>query len=63
MKTIELIVSPSGIANIETKGFAGSDCQQASQFLEKCLGTLRREELTAEFFQVQSRQQSSVTRG
>ncbi len=38
MKTIELIVSPDGSSRVETKGFAGSDCQQASRFLEQALG-------------------------
>lgn len=51
MKTIELIVSPDGSSKVETKGFAGSTCQQASRFLENALGTKTKEKLTAEFHQ------------
>jgi hypothetical protein len=38
MRTIEIIVSPQGEALVETKGFAGSECQKASEFLQKALG-------------------------
>ena len=51
MKTIEVIISPKGETKIETKGFTGSFCRQASQFLEQALGATAREQLTAEFFQ------------
>jgi len=49
-KTIELIVAPDGTSKIETKGFAGADCQQASHFLETALGLRHSEQLTAEFY-------------
>jgi hypothetical protein len=47
---IELIISPSGETRLETKGFAGSSCQAASQFLEKALGITQSQQLTAEFY-------------
>ena len=50
MKTLELIVSPDGSSRVETKGFAGSDCQQASRFLEQALGQKQSEQLTADFY-------------
>ena len=50
MKTIELIVSPDGSSRVETKGFAGSDCRQASKFLEQALGQKQSEQLTADFY-------------
>jgi hypothetical protein len=50
-RTIEVIVSPKGETRIETRGFAGSSCQQASRFLEQALGTRAAEQLTAEFYQ------------
>lgn len=31
MKTIEVIVSPNGQTKLETKGFAGSQCREASK--------------------------------
>jgi hypothetical protein len=51
MKVIEIIISPTGQARLETKGFAGGDCRQASAFLEKALGTRTQEQLTSEFHQ------------
>ncbi len=30
MKTIEILVSPTGQTQIQTKGFSGSSCRQAS---------------------------------
>lgn len=51
MKVIEVIISPGGQTRIETKGFSGSECRQASEFVEKALGQRRSEELTREFHQ------------
>jgi hypothetical protein len=51
MKTIDILITPDGQSRIETKGFAGSDCRQASEFLEQALGTRTSEQLTAEFHQ------------
>ena len=62
MKTIELIVSPDGSSRVETKGFAGGQCQQASRFLEQALGLRDREQLTAEFYQRQDTRQSQQAR-
>ena len=53
MKLIELIISPEGQCRLETSGFAGSECTQASRFLERALGTASSEQLTREYFQVQ----------
>ena len=50
-QVIEVIVSPQGETRVETRGFAGSSCRQASQFLEHALGTTTNEKLTAEFYQ------------
>ena len=51
MKVIEIIVSPQGEARVQTKGFAGAGCQEASRFLEQALGQRTKEQLTAEFHQ------------
>jgi len=48
-KTIEIIVSPNGETRLETKGFAGAECQEASRFVEEALGQRAGEQLTAEF--------------
>jgi hypothetical protein len=44
-----VIISPNGETKIETKGFAGAECQKASEFLEKALGQRQAEQLTAEY--------------
>ena len=49
MKTIEIVVSPNGQSRVETKVFAGSDCREASKFIEQALGKQTGEQLTAEF--------------
>ena len=54
---IEVIVSPQGETRVETKGFVGSSCRQASQFLEQALGVQSAEKLTAEFYQQEAVQQ------
>jgi hypothetical protein len=34
LKTIEITVSPTGQTSVETKGFSGAECRQASEFIE-----------------------------
>ncbi|MCH8047141.1 MAG: DUF2997 domain-containing protein [Planctomycetes bacterium] len=52
-KTIEVIVAPNGAMRIETKGFVGTECRDASRFIELALGQRTGERLTAEFHQRQ----------
>jgi len=49
LKTIEVTISPQGETRIETKGFAGAECQQASKSLEEAMGQRQAEQLTAEY--------------
>lgn len=49
-RIIEVTVSPQGQVTIETKGYAGADCLQASKALEQALGVPSSERRTAEFF-------------
>ena len=51
MKTIEIVVSPQGESQIQTKGFSGPECRQASRPFEQALGLQAAERLTAEFHQ------------
>ena len=46
---IEVIVSPTGETKVETKGFAGSECRDASKFIESALGKTTQERLTADY--------------
>ncbi|WP_165251973.1 DUF2997 domain-containing protein [Paludisphaera soli] len=50
-KSIEILVDPKGGASVRTRGFAGSECREASRFVERALGRRTAESLTAEFHQ------------
>ncbi|WP_417736917.1 DUF2997 domain-containing protein [Rosistilla oblonga] len=54
MKTINIVISPTGATKIETIGFTGSQCRVASQFLETALGKRHSERLTTDFYSTQS---------
>ena len=53
-KIIEIVISPNGQTLVETKGFAGAECREASRFIENALGKRIDESLTAEFHQTQA---------
>ena len=55
--TIEIIVSPTGQTDVQTKGFSGGECREASKSLEEALGQCVSETLTAEFHQADQQQQ------
>src|SRR5262249_16915237 len=57
LKTIEITVSPTGESKVQTRGFAGTGCKEASRFIEQALGRLTAETLTAEFYQGQQNAQ------
>lgn len=62
MRTIEIIVSPKGETSVQTKGFAGSECRQASKIIENALGQRTDEQLTAEFHQQVVQEQTNHQR-
>ncbi len=62
MKTIEIIVSQEGKTSVQTKGFSGASCREASQFIEQALGTRVGEQVTAEFYQTESVRESQQQR-
>ena len=51
MKRIEITVDPKGLTKVETKGFEGSSCLDASKFIVQALGKQESLKKTAEFFQ------------
>jgi hypothetical protein len=61
-KTIEIVVSPNGQTQVQTKGFVGGECRAASEFIEQALGQRTSEQLTSEFHQQASQQQSNQQR-
>lgn len=50
MRVIEVIVSPKGETTVQTKGYAGNACLQASRSLEQALGAVAGDKKTAEFY-------------
>ena len=56
MQTIEAL-SPEGETKVQTKGFTGAACLEASRFLETALGVAGAEQKTAEFYHVALAQQ------
>jgi hypothetical protein len=55
--TIEVLVSPEGDVTLKTSGFQGSDCLEASRFLEASLGDVVSDRKTPEFYQVERQQE------
>ena len=55
---IKLVVSPRGETRLETIGFAGPECREASDFLEAALGSRKSERMTSEFFIQRSEEQT-----
>ncbi len=57
MKIIEIAIDPQGHTQIETKGFTGAECRDASRLLEQALGRPTAETMTAAFYQAQEARQ------
>ncbi len=57
MRIIEVTISPDGQTKVQTKGFAGGECQQASRFVEVALGQRTSETLTSEYYSQATNQQ------
>jgi hypothetical protein len=56
-RVIEVAVSPAGEATVQTKGYAGPDCLQASKFLEQSLGVATNDQKTGEFYKTARQEQ------
>ena len=57
-RRIIITVASDGSTEVRTEGFSGSECQQASELIERALGNRHSERLTAEFFGVGQLEQS-----
>ena len=55
-QVIEITVSPTGQTTIQTRGYIGPSCRDASRFMEAALGQVTSEQLTAEFHQAAANQ-------
>lgn len=60
MKRIEVIVTTDGQSHLETHGFIGAECRDASAFLQATLGTIESEQTTAAFHESASQLSTSV---
>ncbi len=56
-RVIEVTVSPQGETTVQTKGYAGAGCREASRFLELALGATASDSTTPEFFQTEIAEQ------
>ena len=61
-KIIEITVAPDGTTKVETSGFVGAECRNASQFIEKALGSSVNEQLKTEFYQSAEQQTENQNR-
>ena len=52
-RIIEVTVSPQGETTVQTKGYSGSSCVQASKFLEESLGVVATDRKTTEFYETE----------
>ena len=50
-RVIEVTVSPKGETTVQTKGYTGGTCLQASKFLEQALGAVASDRKTPEFYE------------
>jgi len=48
--TITITISPDGKTKMETSGFVGSTCKEASQFIRQALGQQMSETFKSEYF-------------
>lgn len=61
MPKIEIIIGPKGETKLETKGFTGSACKDASRAIEKALGQVSGETNTPEYYAAQETHQHETT--
>ena len=57
MKSITLIIAHDGKTTVETHGFTGSSCTDATKFLETALGRKTEQQYKTEYFSTNNLQQ------
>ena len=62
MKTIEIVISPAGQTQLQTTGFQGRSCLDATRELEAALGATTSDRRTAEFYQPASQPEQPLRR-
>jgi hypothetical protein len=56
-RVIELIVSKEGETTVQTKGYSGGTCMEASKWLEHALGITTTDQKTTEFYETTQTEQ------
>lgn len=59
-KIVQVVVSPTGGTKIETTGFEGASCQDATRELERALGATTDEQLTNEYYTQNTSEQNEL---
>ena len=59
-KKIIITVSPTGETTVQTSGYTGPACKDASRFIEEALGQATAERLTPEYHQRASRKNQAI---
>ena len=55
--TIEIVIAATGDITIDAIGFTGTDCEQATRFLEEVLGTRETSVRKPEFYRTRQQHQ------
>jgi hypothetical protein len=59
-RVLEVIIAPNGATTVQTKGYEGTACLDASRFLEQALGTVTQERKTSDFYEAAVVPQSEI---
>ena len=63
MKRIEITIDQQGHATVETFGFVGNECRDASKLIEKALGAVQAEQLKSEYHQTRQSNEQQAHQG
>ena len=63
MKRIEIVVDTKGNSQVQTKGFSGPSCLDASRFIREALGKQNNQRKTAEFYAAGTQQTQQSQKG
>lgn len=58
MRTIQIIIDPQGQVRLQTQGFSGASCREASKSLEQALGLIESDQPTPELYQQAASQEA-----
>ena len=61
-KTITITVAPDGKTKVETQGYTGSACREASKFIEAALGLKTAEQFKPEYYTTNNHNQPTEVR-